>query len=126
MASAPHAIRVHAADKYHSEKQAITQWFSATVFKKDATTWCQWRHFCSCLKITPNLKEIENPIPFLNFFFERVRASILSAQGQPIKKRSVEKYLCSIGKIFASVVANKPHHNHIEKLEFRMSHQLKS
>ena len=66
----------------------------------------------------PDLKDIEEPIPFLQIFAKRIRAGLLSAQGQPIKKQSVEQYFRSIGQIFASVEANNPQRNRVGKLDF--------
>ena len=126
LASAPPAIRVQAAANYHAAQQAITKGFYATVFKKDATTWRQWRHFCSWMKISPDQKDIEYPIPFLHIFSEHVCAGLLSAQGQPIKKRYVKEYLRSISKIFVSVGANDPHFNRMGELDFWLGRQLAS
>ena len=86
----PLPYRVQDAAKYYDAQQAITQGFSDTIFNKNATAWCQWQHLCSCLKISPNLKDIEVPIPFLQIFSERVRIGFHSTQGQPIKKQSVD------------------------------------
>ena len=126
MASTPPVIRVQEAAHYHAAQQAIIQGFSATVFNKDFTAWRQWQRLCSLMQTPPDLKDIEDPIPFLQIFFERVRSGLLSAQGQPIKKRSVEQYLRSIGQIFASVGANNPRHNHMGKLYFRLVRLLAS
>ena len=111
---------MQAAANYHAAQQAIAQWFSATFFNKDDTTWSQWRRFCSWMKIAPNLKYIEDPIPFLQIFAKRDHAGLLSAQWQSIKKRLVYQYLRSIGQIFASVGANNPRHNRMGKLNFRL------
>ena len=86
MAYAPPVIRVQAAANYNSEQQSITKGFSETAFKKDATAWRQLRRFCNWLQISPDLKDIEDPISFLQIFAKRVRSGLLSAQGQPIKK----------------------------------------
>ena len=102
------------------------QGFSATVFKKDATAWRQWRRFCSWPQISPDLKDIEDTIPFLQIFAKRACAGLLSAQGKNIKKQSVEQYLCLIGQIFASVGADDPRHNQVGKIDFRMGHHMAS
>ena len=64
---------MQAESNYHSEQQAITKGFSATVFKKAATAWCQWRHFCSWLQIAPTSKIFKTP--FLSSRFSP-RASV--------------------------------------------------
>ena len=84
------------------------------------------RRFCRWLQISPNLKDIEDPISFLQIFADRVRAGLLSTQGQLIKKRSVEQYLLSVGQIFASVGSNDPQHNQVGKLYFLLGRQLAS
>ena len=117
---------MQAASNYHAEQKAITQGFSATIFNKYATAWRQWRRFCSRIQIAPDLKDIEDLITFLQISAERVRSGLLSAQGQPIKKRLVNLYLRSIGKIFASMGANDSRQNRMEKLNFRLVIQLES
>ena len=126
LASARPDILVQAKDNYHAAQRAITQGFYTPAFNEDATAWHQWRRFCIWFQITPNLKYIEDPIPCLQIFSERVCACLLSAQGQPIKKRLVKKYLRLIGQIFASVGSNNPLHNRMGKLNFRMGRQLAS
>ena len=126
LASDPPAIQLQTATNYNDAQQAIIQGFLVTFFKKDSTAWRQWRRFCSWLKISPNLKDIEDPIPFLQIFAKHVCAGLLSAQGQPIKKRSVEQYLRSIGQIFSSVGADNPRQNLVGKLDFRLGSQLAS
>ena len=74
----------------------------------------------------PDLKDIEDPIPFLQIFAKRIRAGLMSTQGQPIKKQSVEQYFRSIGQIFASVGADNPGHNQVEKIDFCLGRQLAS
>ena len=74
----------------------------------------------------PDLKDIEDPIPFLQNLDEHFRAGLLSAQAQPIKKRLFDQYLHSIGQIFAFVGDNNPRHNGMGKLDFWLVHQLAS
>ena len=126
MTSAPPAIRVQAAANYHAARNAITKGLFTTVFKKDVNAWRQWRRFCSWLQIAPDLKGKEDPVIFLHIFAERVRAGLLSVQGQPIKKEYVEQYLRSIGQIFASVGAKDLCHNRMGRLGFRLGRQLAS
>ena len=75
---------------------------------------------------TPDLQGIKDPIPFLQIYAEHVRTRIISAKEVPIKKRSIDQYLRSIGKIFASVGADETINNHMGKLHFRLGRQLES
>ena len=71
-------------------------------------------------------KTLRTPFPFSIFFSERVRSRLLSAQGQPIKKRSVEQYLRSISQIFASVGTDYPRHNRVGKIDLCLGRHLAS
>ena len=82
---------MQAADNHHAAQQIITKGLSTTVYKKDGTAWHQWKRFCSWLKIAPDLKDIQDPIPFLQCFANHVSAGLLSVQGQPIKKQLAEQ-----------------------------------
>ena len=73
-----------------------------------------------------DLKDIEYPITFLQFLAERIRSVLLSTQGKPIKKRSIEQYLRLIGQIFASMEGIDPCHNRMEKLDFWLGRHLES
>ena len=66
--SAPPDVLIQASANYNVVQQAISKGFYSVVFKKDATTWRQWRSFCRCLHIGPNLKGIEDPVLLLEFF----------------------------------------------------------
>ena len=96
------------------------------MFKKDVTAWRQWQRLCSWLHITPDLEGIEDPIPFIQIFSEPISSGILSVQVNPIKKRSFNQYLCSIGQIFASVGTDNPRHNRMVNIDFFQGRQLAS
>ena len=49
---------------------------------------------------------------------------VLAAYVHFIQNCSVEKYLCSVGKLFATVVTPDPHLNSIVILEFSLGRQL--
>ena len=49
---------------------------------------------------------------------------LLSANCNPIRKRSVEKYLFSVIQIFAAVGANDPWHNCLVKTDFRLGQNI--
>ena len=115
---------MQAAAEFHAAQKALLREFSATVYKKDSTAWRQWRKFCKWMGIPADLQGIRDNIPFLKIFSERVIAGLLGASRIPIKKRSVEQYLCYIEQIFAAVGDSKPWHNKLGQLEFRTGQQL--
>ena len=82
---------VCAEANHNAAQKVISKGFSSTVFKKDAISWRQLWRFYIWLHIAPDLKGIEDPIPFLQIFTKRIRSGLLSLQGNPIKKLSVDQ-----------------------------------
>ena len=72
------------------------------------------------MHIAPDLHGITDPPPFIQLFSERIHTGLLSIGGNSTWKHSVEKYLCSIGQIVASVVADNPRNNRMGKLNYRL------
>ena len=97
-----------------------------TVFQKDVTVWSQLRRFCSWLDIIPDLQGIKYPTSLLQIFVKRVQTGLLSVNGKPINKQSINKYLRSTNQNFASVEADDPRHNHMGEIDFRLVQKLAS
>ena len=110
--------------EFHAAQQALLHGFSSTVFQKYSTAWHQWLKFYKWLGIPSDLQGIGDTIPFLQIFAERVHTGVLTANGIPIKKWSVEQYLRSIGQIFSALGASDPRNNKLGKLDFRLGRQL--
>ena len=70
--------------------------------------------------IPSDISGIKNPVLFLNIFLERVQTGVLNSKGNPIQKRSVEKYLRSVRQIFAVVGTTDPRLNTVVGLNFRL------
>ena len=118
------SVRVQVTADFHAAQQALLYGFSATVFQKYSTAWCQWQRLCKWPEIPADLQGVSDNIPFLHIFAKHVRASLLSTSRIPIKKRSVEQYLCSIGQIFSAVGASDPRHKKLGNLNFRLGRKL--
>ena len=74
--------------------------------------------------IPADLQGIGYPIPFLQILVEHVRAGLLAASGIPTKKRLVQQYIRSTGKIFAAVGASDQRNNKLGKIDFWLDRQL--
>ena len=59
------------------------------------------------MKIPPDFQGIKEPIQFLQIFYKHLHYGIPSAEGGPVKK-SVKKYLWSIGQIFMDMGEDEP------------------
>jgi hypothetical protein len=76
------------------------------------------------MRLTPHLDHIRDPVPILQLFAQRVRTGIDAADGKPVRKRSVEQYLRSVGQAFTGMGAPDPRLDSLGKLDFRLARQL--
>ena len=97
-----------ALDDYCDAIRDIHHGVSASRYRAVITAWGKWNAFTSWLGVAADLSDVSDPIPILQIFAYRVRSGVLAAKCQPIKKRSVEQYLHSVGQIFASMGAQDP------------------
>jgi hypothetical protein len=86
--------------------------------------WSTWCDFCATLSLDPTLQELEDPIPFLQFFLYRYRTSAIAPSGRQVRSRTVEDALRSVGQMFASVGSPDPRLNAVGKIDFRIQRQL--
>ena len=92
--------------------------FSSIFYQTDSTAWHQWRKFYGWMCIPFDLQGAEDPVHFLQIFYKRVHVGLLVDSRIPIKKRSMEHYPCSLGKILSDLGASNPQHNNLVKLYF--------
>jgi hypothetical protein len=92
----------------------------------DRTNWRQWCAFCLNLRLDPSLAGVQDPIPLLQMFAHQVCTGQLAADGRPVRKQTMEQYLCSVAQIFASVGAPDPRHNALGKTGFRLYRQFRT
>ena len=57
---------------------------------KDCNVWMQWEAFLTWMCINKYLKGIQDHIPFLKIFDERVCSGVLAAKQKPLQKRIVD------------------------------------
>jgi hypothetical protein len=114
----PPTTRHTALDDYRAALRDMRHGVSASRCRADITAWGKWNAFTAWLGVSADLSDVYDPIPILQIFAHRVRSGILAAKGQPIKKRSVEQYLRSVGQIFSSVGGQDPRLYQLGKLKF--------
>jgi hypothetical protein len=59
-------------------------------------------------------------------FAHQIRIGQLAANGQQVRKRTVEQYLRSVAQIFTSVGAPDPRHDRLGKTDFRLYRQFRT
>jgi hypothetical protein len=89
-------------------KEAISTGVSVGRAKAASSVWEIWQNYCSDLGLDPFLEAIQDKIPILQVFAQRVRTGELASHGNPILARSVEDYLRHVAQTFQSVGASDP------------------
>jgi hypothetical protein len=90
--------------------------------------WSVWTAFCVSLNQDPLLLHVADKVQVLQVFAHRVRTGALArnASHQPVRSRTVEDYLRSVGQGFTRVGALDPRHQVGTTLtDFRLYRQLR-
>jgi len=76
-------------------KKAISAGVSVGRAKASCSVWeiWIWQNYCAELGLDPFLEAIQDKVPLLQVFAQRVRTGALASSGNPILARSVEDYL---------------------------------
>ncbi len=102
-------------------KEASKSGVSVGRAKAAVTVWEIWQNYCADLGIDPFLETIQDKVPILQVFAQRVRTGELAAGGHPILARSVEDYVRHVAQTFLGVGANDPRKKPGEKdIDFRI------
>ena len=84
------------------------------------THWNKWTSFTTELGLSPLLEAIEDKVPFIQVFSQRVRTGKLAANKAPVKSRTVEDYVRSVGQTYLSLGTQDPRLNTSGNLDFRI------
>lgn len=94
--------------------------------KKDAH-WDLWIEFCAGLKLDPFLRQMADPVPLLQVFAQRYRDGRIAPSGKPVRSRTAEDALRSVGQMYSRVGTADPRTDRITgKVDFRIGRQLRS
>ena len=96
-----------------------------TAISKDAH-WTLWSHYCHEIQIDPFLRDISDPIPFINVFAQRYRDGRLSPSGKSVTASWISTVLCSVGQTFKRMGARDPRKDRTGDIDYRISQQLRS
>ena len=110
---------------FRAAQQAVRHGISTGRARSTSATWTIWETFTTNLGIDPFLQTIQDPIPILQVFAQRIRSGALAANGNPVRARSAEDYLRFIAQTFLSVGAKDPRLNSAGKVDFRLQRMLR-
>ena len=86
--------------------------------------WNTWHTFCQQHSLDPTLQEFQDPVPYLQVFAYRYRTGAIAPHRNPVRARTVEDALRSVGQTFAGVGAPDPRITPQGKIDFRIQRQL--
>ena len=119
-----------AADAFRRDLSAaqdhVASGISAARSNAADTHWRQWSRFCNQILVDPLLQAIDDPVLLLQVFAQRYRSGSLAPRGKPVRSRTVEDALRSIGQTFSGLGAADPRLIQHGKIDFRLSRQLAS
>ena len=92
--------------------------------KSTTTHWTKWEELVLELALDPLLETLENKVPVLQVFGQRVRTGKLAADGNPIRARSTEDYLRSVGQTFLSLGTEDPRLDASGSTDFRLKRMI--
>ncbi len=88
--------------------------------------WDIWLAFSDALGIDPGLQHFHDPVPVLQVFAARYRDGRLAPGGLPVRARTVEDALRSVGQMFASLGTKDIRKDSLGAIDFRLQRQLRS
>ena len=83
-------------------------------------SWKLWLEFCADLRVDLNVLP-DDPIPLLQVFAQRLRSGTIAAGRRPLRTRTVEDTVRSVGQTYASVGSPDPRMNVRGALDFRLT-----
>jgi G:T-mismatch repair DNA endonuclease (very short patch repair protein) len=88
--------------------------------------WSRWDAFCLAHNVDPYLSTWEDPVPMLQVFGERYQDGRLAPRHKPVKARTVEDGLRSVGQAHARLGGPDPRKDSHGGIDFRIQRQIKA
>ena len=85
-----------------------------------------WLTFTESLHLDSSLSGIADPVPILQVFVARYRDGRIAPSKAPVRSRTVEDALRSVGQTFASLGAQDIRKDSLGTINFRIQWQLRS
>ena len=89
------------------------------------THWAFWADFCTELSINPFLQGVDDPIVYIQVFLHRFRTGVIAPRGRPVRARSAEDAIRSVGQTFAAMGALDPRYTSQGNMDFCLTRQLR-
>ena len=101
--------------------------FGVTASRSSAadTHWRIWHDFCSSLAVDPLLQDVADPVALLQVFLHRYRTGRIAPRGKPVRARTAEDALRSVGQTFLAMGTDDPRFTPQGAMDFRITRQVR-
>ena len=90
------------------------------------THWQLWSDFCDELAVDALLSNLQDPVALLQVFAQRYRTGTIAPKSKPVRSRTVEDALRSVGQTFAGLGKPDPRLTSTGNIDFRIQRMLSS
>ena len=126
MAAADHP----SADSFRRDlvlaQQIVAQGVHRSRAASSDTHWSTWVQFCTDLRVDPTLADVPDPVPVLQVFALRYRTGTCSPSKLPVRSRTVEDALRSVGQTFACLGSPDPRLSSPGHVDHRLKRMLQA
>ena len=88
--------------------------------------WALWCTFCAGHRIDPFLRNLSDPIPYLQVFAAIYQDGRISPSGRPIRAKTVSEALLSVAQKFTRTGTEDPRKTAHSVIDYRIKSQLRS
>lgn len=119
------AARTAFLSDLNSAQHAVS--FGVTASRSGAadTHWRIWTDFCTQLAVDPLLQGVDDLVILLQVFLHRYRDGTIAPRGKPVRARTAEDALRSLGQTFTATGAADPRFTSQGDMDFRLARQLR-
>jgi hypothetical protein len=107
-------------------QQIVAQGVHRSRATSSDTHWSTWVQFCADLQVDPTLADVRDPVPVLQVFALRYRTGTCSPSKLPVRSRTVEDALRSVGQTFACLGSPDPRLSSPGHVDHRLKRMLQA
>ena len=112
-------------DDLRAAQHAVSFGVTASRAASADSHWQLWSDYCAPLAVDPLLQDLSDPIPLLQVFLHRYRTGLIAPRGKPVRARTAEDALRSVGQTFLAMGALDPRLTSKGAMDFRLARQLR-
>lgn len=109
---------------FRAANHAVSFGVTASRAAAANTHWSLWTDFCSQLAVDPLLQDVEDPVVLLQVYLHRYRTGVIAPRGRPVRARTAEDALRSVGQTFSAMGAQDPRQTSQGHMDFRLTRQI--